>query len=82
MKTIYQYLKRKKFYLEMKDRSFNSLSAMRLNNKGFINSCTTTAKTHATMDKKFNIPVYAEDLHFLLTKCGWRVRNVRAHYTF
>ena len=34
------------------------------------------------MDKKFNIPLYAEQLHFLLSKCGWRVRNVRAHYTF
>ena len=34
------------------------------------------------MDKKFNIPLYAEYLHFILTKCGWRVRNVCAHCTF
>ena len=34
------------------------------------------------MDKKFNILLHAEHLHFLSTKCGWRVRNVRSHYTF
>ena len=34
------------------------------------------------MDKEFNILLYAENLHFLLTKCGWRVRNARAHYIF
>ena len=55
---------------------------MRLNDKGLINSYKTTAKTHATMDEKFNILLYAENLHFLLIKCGWRVRNARAHYIF
>ena len=55
---------------------------MRLNNKGLINSYKTTTKSHATTDKELNILLYAEHLHFLLTKCGWRVRNVRAHYTF
>ena len=60
---------------------FQLLDAMRLNDKGLVNSYKTTAKTHATMDKKFNIPLYADHLHFLLSKCGWRVRNVRAHYT-
>ena len=34
------------------------------------------------MDKKFKIPLYTEHLHFLLSKCCWRVRNVCAHYTF
>ena len=61
---------------------FQLLDTMRLNDKGLINSYKTTAKTHATMDKKFNILLYAENLHFLLTKCGWRVRNARAHYIF
>ena len=61
---------------------FQLLDTMRLNDKGLINSYKTTAKTHATMDKEFNILLYAENLHFLLTKCGWRVRNARAHYIF
>ena len=55
---------------------------MRLNDKGTINSCKTTAKTHATMDKKITIVLYAEHFHLLMTRCGWRVWNVRAHYTF
>ena len=55
---------------------------MRLNDKGMIISYKTTAKTHATMDKKISIPLYAEHLHLLMTKCGWRVWNVRVHYTF
>ena len=55
---------------------------MRLRDKGLINSYKTTAKNHATMDKKFKIPLYTEHLHFLLSKCCWRVRNVCAHYTF
>ena len=61
---------------------FQLLDAMRLNEKGLINSYKTTVKTHATMDKKFNILLYAEHLHFLLSKCDWYVRNVRGHYTF
>ena len=55
---------------------------MRLNDKGAINSYKTTAKAHATMDKKITIPLYAEHLHLLTTRCGWRVWNVQAHYTF
>ena len=46
---------------------------MKLNDKGTINSFKTTAKTHATMDEKIVIPLYAEHLHFLLSRCGWRV---------
>ena len=55
---------------------------MRLNDKGTVNSCKTTVKTHATMDEKITIPLYAEYLHFLSTRCGWRVTKIRGHYTF
>ena len=61
---------------------FQLLDAMRLNDKRTKNSYKTTAKAHATMDKKLDLPLYAEHLHFLLSRCGWRVSNVRAHYTF
>ena len=80
---IYTSIFEKKKVLPANERSvFQLLDAMRLNNKGLINSYKTTAKLHATMDKKFNIPFYAEHSHFLLPRCGWRMRNVRAHYTF
>ena len=77
---IYTAIFEKKKILSGNERSvFQLLDAMRLNDKGLINSYKITAKTHATLDKKFNIPLYAEYLHFILTKCGWRVRNVCAH---
>ena len=55
---------------------------MRLNNKGTINSFKTTAKTHAAMDEKIAIPLYAEHLRLLLSRYGWRVTKFRGHYTF
>lgn len=55
---------------------------MRLNDKGTINSYKTAEKTHAIMDKKSAISLYAEHLHFLSSRSGWRVSNVRTHYTF
>ena len=61
---------------------FQLLGAMRLNNKGTINSYKTTGKTYATMDKKFAIPLYTEYLHFLILRCRWKVSKVRAHCTF
>ena len=61
---------------------FQLLDAMRLNDKGVINSFKTRGKTYATMDEKIAIPLYAEHLHFLLSRCGWRVTKIRGHYTF
>ena len=61
---------------------FQLLGAMRLNNKGTINSYKTTGKTYATMDKNFATPLYIEHLHFLILRCEWKVSKVRAHYTF
>ena len=55
---------------------------MRLNDQGTINSYKTFAKTHATLDKIFAIQLCAEHLHVLMNKCGWRVKNVLANYTF
>ena len=55
---------------------------MRLNDKGTINSYKTTAKIHASIDKKIAIPIYAEHLRYLILRCGWKVPNVQAHYTF
>ena len=34
------------------------------------------------MDKKFAISLYAEYLHFLSSRSGWRFSDVRTHYTF
>ena len=62
--------------------AFQLLDAIRLNDKGTINSYKATGKTHATMDKKFSMPLYTEHLHLLISRYGWRVTKVRSHYTF
>ena len=80
---IYSPILRKKIFLSANERSFfQLLGAMRLNDKGTINSFKTTAKTHATMGEKIAIPLYAEYLYFVLLRCGWRVTEIRGYYTF
>ena len=80
---IYTSIFEKTKVLSVNERSvLQLLDVMRLNDKGSINSYKTTAKTHATMDKKFATPLYAEYLHSLLLRCGWKVSKVQVHYTF
>ena len=40
------------------------------------------SKTHATLNKKKFIMLYAEDLFFLTTRAGWKVKKIYDHYTF
>ena len=62
---IYSPVFEKKKVLSANERSvFQLLDAMRLNGKGTINSFKTTAKTHATINEKIAIPLYAEHLIF------------------
>ena len=51
---------------------------MRLSDRGTISSHKATARPHATTDKKFSIPIYADHLQFLTIRCVWKVAN----YTF
>ena len=41
-----------------------------------------TSSTNSTLNDKKYIPVYAEDLHFLINHAGWLVTHVYEHYTF
>ena len=50
--------------------------------KNKINSFPYTSKTHSTLKQKKLIPLYAEDLHFLVTRAGWLVTHIYEHYTF
>ena len=50
--------------------------------KNKINSFPYTSKTHSTLKEKKLIPLYAEDLHFLVTRAGWLVTHIYEHYTF
>ena len=61
---------------------FQLIHTMRVNDMVTLNSHKTTVTTHTTMDKKFFIPIYANHLHFVLTRCGWKVSRIYVHYTF
>ena len=41
-----------------------------------------TAKSHATMFPKKFIPLYLEDLRFLIKRAGWIVTKLYLHFTF
>ena len=46
------------------------------------NSFSYTSKTHSTLGEKKFIPLYVEDLHFLIKREGWLVTYIYEHYTF
>ena len=50
--------------------------------KDKINSFPYTSKTHSTLRKKKIIPLYAEDLHFLIKRAEWLLTHIYEHYTF
>ena len=83
MKYTRQYLK-KNLTMEPYERStLQLMSIMRKGeDKNKINSFPHTSKTHSTLKEKKLIPLYAEDLHFLVTRAGWLVTHIYEHYTF
>ena len=50
--------------------------------KDIINAFKHNAKTHSIMKEKKIIPLYAEHLHFLMTRAGWLITKIFKHYTF
>ena len=42
----------------------------------------STAKTHGTMLEKKCIPLYLEDLAFIIKRVGWKVTKIHSHLTF
>ena len=47
--------------------------AQKKKEKKEIASLPFNSKTHATLNKKVFVNLYAEDLYFLTTRAGWRV---------
>ena len=41
-----------------------------------------TSKSHATLFPKTCIPLYIEDLRFLIKRAGWKVTKLYCHFTF
>ena len=51
-------------------------------NKDEIVTLPFNSKTHATLNKKIYVNLYAEDLYFLTTRAGWKVTQIYDHYMF
>ena len=65
-------------------RSFSQIMsrAQKFEEREEIKTLPFNSKTHATLNKKIFINLYAEDLYFLTTRCGWKVTKINNHYTF
>ena len=66
------------------ERSTLQLMSIMVRNeeKEKINSFHFTSKTHSKLTEKKFIPLYAEDLHFLITRTGWLLTHIYEHFTF
>ena len=69
--------------LEANDRSlFQLLELYQMTEEGKPKTYRCTAKSHATLFPKKCIPLYLEDLRFLVKRAGWVVTKLYAHFTF
>ena len=69
--------------LDANERSlFQLLELFDKTNDGKPKSYRCTAKSHATMFPKKCIPLYLEDLRFLIKRAGWVVTKLYSHFTF
>ena len=83
MRFTLRFLKKKK-KMDPYERSALQLMNIILRNeeKNTLNSFPYNSKTHSTRKRKNFIPLYAEHFHFLLTRVGWLVTYIYAHFTF
>ena len=69
--------------MEANERSlFQLLELFSKNDQDKPRSYVCTAKSHATLLPKICIPLYIEDLRFLIKRAGWKVTKLYSHFTF
>ena len=70
--------------MERYERSTLQITSIMVRNeeKDKINSFPYMSKTHSMLKEKKFIPLYADDLHFLITRAGWLVTHIYEQYTF
>ena len=73
----------KKTKIDVNDRSlFQLLELFAKTEKGKPKSYRVTEKSHSTLFPKKCIPLYIEDLQFLIKRAGWIVTKLYSHFTF
>ena len=68
--------------LDPNERSLFQLLEMFLKDGAKPRSYRCTAKSHATLLPKVCIPLYIEDLRFLIKRASWKVTKLYSHFTF
>ena len=69
--------------IEANERSlFQLLELFSKRDDGTPRSYRCTSKSHATLLPKTCIPLYIEDLRFLIKRAGWKVTKLYCHFTF
>ena len=69
--------------IDVNDRSlFQLLELFAETDKEKAKCYRVTAKSHATLFPKKCIPLYLEDLQFLIKRAGWIVTKLYSHFTF
>ena len=61
--------------------SYQLLEQLVMGEKG-PNTYKTTAKSHANLFKKINIPLYLEEIACYIKRYCWKITKIRAHFTF
>ena len=73
----------KKKIMEANERSlFQLLELFSRTDQNKPRSYVSTAKSHATLLPKTCIPLYVEDLRFLVKRAGWKVTKLYSQFTF
>ena len=73
----------KKATIEPNERSiFQLLELYAEDKKGMPKNYKVSPKGQATLLKKRNIPMYLEELKFVIYRCGWKVTKLCRHYYF
>ena len=75
------FLKNKKIDPYEKDLPF-SYSVLLSETKKIINYIVFPIIQRLTRPSKNIVLLYAQDLHFLITRAGWLVTHIYEHYTF
>ena len=80
---IFPPLIEKEKILDVNERSlYQLLELFEKTSEGKPKTFTCTAKSHAMMFPKKCIPLYIEDLRFLIKRTGWIVTKLYSHFTF
>ena len=72
-----------KYFLLPNEKSvFQLLELYAENEKGVPKSYKLSPQSHASLLPKRYIPLYLEELKFLIYRCGWKVIKPYRHYYF